>query len=403
MSDEVKSVVEDLKKTFETGRGEIDAKMNEVGKESSQVKEMVAKVSADLVELSSKHDELKKAVNRPNVNAHPESKSEGDQRVEQFLRKGRVDNFDIDAKAAAADGKGYDIKNIYVGNDPAAGFAVRPSFEGMYDATITEISPFRQNANVISLGTGDAVEYLVNQKGGVGADWEDETSTNSDTGNPTLSKKRIGTAHLRASVYVSEQQLQDSFINIEQWIMNEAAEDFATTENDAFFNGDGINGKPKGFLTYAAGTSYGQIEQVSSGAAAGFTTDGILALVGSQKFAYNAGSIFYAKRETIFTDLLTLKDAEDRYYLVPDWSQGVTFRMLGYPVIDATDMPAVAANALALAFGNFNRGYTIVDRVGMSVLRDPYSNKPFVEFWIRKRVGGDVRTFEAIKIQKLEV
>jgi len=244
MSDEVKEIAKDLKQTFEQGRSELDAKMAEAGKDSAEVKGMVEKVSADLLALSAKQDELKKAVNRPSVNVDgSEQKSEGDARVESFLRTGEVKGYNLnDARGE----KGHEIKKIFVGSDPAAGFAVRPSFEGMYDAAVTELSPFRQNANVINLSTGDAVEYLVNQKGGVGAEWEGETSTSSDTGNPTLSEKRIGTKHLRASVYVSEQQLQDSFINVEQWIMNEAAEDFAAVENAAFFNGDGVDGKPRG-------------------------------------------------------------------------------------------------------------------------------------------------------------
>jgi HK97 family phage major capsid protein len=119
------------------------------------------------------------------------------------------------------------------------------------------------------------------------------------------------------------------------------------------------------------------------------------------KDLYARDAVFMANRLTIFRDLFTLKDDESRYYLVPDWSQGVTFRLLGYPLLKAPPMPLVAGNALPLVFANLKRGYTIVDRSGMSLLRDPFSKKPMIEFWFRKRTGGDVAVKEAIKIQKI--
>jgi HK97 family phage major capsid protein len=378
----VKSALEKLEGEFKTQQEEVSRKVEKYGAESAEVKGLLEQLKDGLGEqmdsIKTKQEEMAVAINRSGV-ANEEGKQvdERAEAMQEFITKG------------------FEAKSLSVGNDPQAGYLVTPQMGEMFDKTQTEFSPLRQLAEVVSISNADALERLVNAKGGVGAGWESEIATSSDTGAPSLEKQYIATHSMRASVYATTQLLEDAS-NVESWIMAEASENFASLSNAAFFNGDGV-GKPRGLLTYAAG----DVTQVDSGSATTFTTDGLLELMGTLKAPYRSGASFMANRSTIFQHLLTLTDAENRNYLVPDFRNGLQFRLVGTPLMEATDMPVVAADALALAYGDFKRGYTIVDRQGQTVLRDPYSAKPFIEFWIRSRVGGDVKAKEAIALQKI--
>ena len=164
--------------------------------------------------------------------------------------------------------------------------------------------------------------------------------------------------------------------------------------------------KPRGFLDYPNWTTpkvyqRDALEQIASGTAGKVTADGAINLKGRLKGDYQAGAVFLTQRDT-FTDLSLLKDGQGRYLLsetmLPD---GVDVRLLGKPLFFADDMPAVAADALALAYGDFGISYTIVDRMGIRILRNPFTDIPFIRFYTTKRVGGDITNYEGIKIQKL--
>jgi len=179
------------------------------------------------------------------------------------------------------------------------------------------------------------------------------------------------------------------------------------TENTAFVTGDGAQ-KPKGFMAYAAWTTNGtyernKLEQINSGTSAVIKADGLIELQNSLKEVYQAGAIFLMKRST-FGAVAKLKNGNGDYLLnsmmLP---QGATTTLLGKPVVFADDIAAASANSLSIAYGNFGVGYTIADRMGIRVLRDPYTSKPYIKFYTTKRVGGAVTNYEAIKIQKLAV
>lgn len=413
---EVKDAVENLAKTFEQGRNELDAKVKEgIDKELGEVKDLIHKAAADseskFAEYEEKQKKLNAALARKKFENQAETKKAIAYREGVKMRGWMKENQEslganIDLNKCIGEAILNETKDLSVANDTQAGYAVKPQMEQMIDEYVNEFSVFRQNAQVINLSASDHIERLINRKGGVGAtrDGEDERSTNEDTGNPTLDQQKIFANYMRASVNVTQQLLDDAGFDIVSWVQNEAAEDFALREDTEYFigrdTGRNVN-EMKGILTYDAGTSYGQIEQVNSGSSGAFTTDGLLKLVGSLKEAYHSNARFYAQRATIFTNLFTLQDAEDRYYLVPNWREGVQFTLLGYPIHMAPAMPAAAANSLSLVFGNFARGYTIVDRQGLSLMRDPYTGYPIVKFRFGKRTGGDVANFEAIKIQKL--
>ena len=200
--------------------------------------------------------------------------------------------------------------------------------------------------------------------------------------------------------------LEDSAVNLDEWIASEVEQVFAQQEGAAFVNGDGVN-KPKGFLQYTkvAETSWawGQIGFVETGLDAGFPVeapgDPLIDLVYALKAGYRQNGVFVMNRKTQ-SAIRKLKDDDGQYFWQPPSLAGGRASLMSFPVIEAEDMPDIAADSYAIAFGDFNRGYLIVDRQGVRVLRDPYSAKPYVLFYTTKRVGGGVQDFDAIKLLK---
>jgi HK97 family phage major capsid protein len=415
MTPEIKAHLESFEKNIEQGRQEAIEKIEAVGKDAGEAKDLVAKMAEDLAKQDEKIEEeikkIKSALTRGDNLSPEEAEAKQIKQEAAAIREWMKANSGDGVTGSVnlnqlMEAKELLRKDLSVGNGPEAGLAVMPQMESMITATVTERSSFRQNATVITISNSDHIDRLVNKKGGVGAtrDGETESDANEDTGNPSLGDQKIFANFMGASVNVTQQLLDDASFSIASWIQEEATDDFLTREDTEWFIGRGAGrnvNEARGILTYDAGTDYGQIEQVVSGSSGAFTTDGLLDLQGSLKFQYRSGARFYAQRSVIYSNLLTLKDAEDRHYLVPDFADGFGFRLLGDPIDAAPAMPSAAADSLSLAYGNFNRGYTIVDRSGLVLLRDPYTAYPKVKFRFRKRTGGDVGVFEAIKIQKL--
>lgn len=294
--------------------------------------------------------------------------------------------------------KPEEIKALSVGSDPDGGYTVPPETSSRITKIIFETSPLRSLATVETIGA-DEMKFLEDtDEASVG--WVGETTTRPETDTPQLGEKTIVAHELYAKPKATQKLIEDSVFNIESWLTNKVSEKFARTEATAFISGNGV-GKPRGITTYASGTSWGQIQQVNSGSAGAFTYEGLIDLINSLKEPYHANASFLTKRESV-APILKLKDGDNRYIFMPVGPEGFNNApLLGYPLRFATDMAAVASAALAMAFGDFRRGYLIVDRLGYSLLRDPYSSKPYVEFYIRRRVGGDVVNYEAIKLHKL--
>lgn len=290
-----------------------------------------------------------------------------------------------------------ELKALVSSNDPAAGYLINEQMGEMWDLTVRELSPFRQVARVINLTKGNRLTWAINKKGGVGFKWEDEQTPTTETGTPTFGQRSVPIHLASALSLVTPEMLEDSEQNIDNILSQEAAEDFTAGTNLAFFSGNGIN-KPTGFLTLDPGTGERQIEQINSGNGTTFTRDGIVRLQGALKSFYRNGSVFMASRTSI-TDIRLLKDLEGRYSLINDFTAAPETRLLGTPLIEATDMPDVGAGKLALAYGNFNFGYHIVDRKAIMLQRFIEKFEPFIGFKFKQRVGGDVRREEAIKLQ----
>ena len=204
---------------------------------------------------------------------------------------------------------------------------------------------------------------------------------------------------------MTTEMIEDAYLDVEGWLAGKVADKFARTQNTAFVSGTGV-GQPRGFLTYAAWSAAGvyerdKIEQVNMGSAAALNADGLIELQNALKEGYQGNAVFGMKRTT-FGAALQLKGSDNYFFSPVLLANGqATIQLLGKPVVFMDDMPAVGANALSVVYADFSMAYTILDRVGLQVLRDPFTNKGFVTYYTTQRVGGDVTSFDAIKIGKV--
>nr|WP_314540119.1 phage major capsid protein [uncultured Massilia sp.] len=274
-----------------------------------------------------------------------------------------------------------------------------------WDRTITDkliiVSPMRALCTVQPVG-GDGYKKLVNLRGTTSG-WVGETDARTETGTPKLAQQGYSWGEIYANPSATQQMLDDSEINLESWLAGEVDVEFAYQEGKAFVSGDGTK-KPRGLLTYAAGGTalhpLGGIEVIASGAVGAITGDAILDLVYALPDTFTGNAKFAMNRNTMLK-IRKLKDSDGNYLWQPTLQAGQPSTLAGYAIAGIPDMPAVATNALAIAFGDFKRAYKILDRVGVRVLRDPYTNKPYVSFYTTKRVGGGLENPECMKFMKI--
>jgi HK97 family phage major capsid protein len=270
------------------------------------------------------------------------------------------------------------------------------------------MSPVRSVADVRTIDTPN-YRMLVNLRG-TGSGWVGETATRTVTNTPTLESitPPLGTVYALAEV--TEELIDDFASNFEQFLTLDVSEHLADQESDAFINGNGTD-KPEGFLARTivasgdATRTFGDLQYIPTGAAATLGTDlpgKLLAMVFAMKAGYrqNAGAAFMANTAVIEA-LGGLKDMDNRPLFYPSLREGTPGTLLGFPLVEAEHMPGVASGTFPIAFGNWKRGYTVTDRTGLRVLRDPYSKKGSVQFYVNKRVGGAVRNSDAIKVLKV--
>ena len=291
-------------------------------------------------------------------------------------------------------------KALSVGTDPDGGYVVNPDLSGRIVMKVFETSPMRAYASVQVISS-DALEGLFDLNE-ASSGWVGETDSRPETNTPQLGKWRIPAHELYAKPKATQKLLDDASINMEAWLASKVSEKFARDEANAFVVGNGVN-KPRGFLTYSSGTTLpGTIERFDTGVNGAFAAtpnggDVLINALYGLKQQYRANSTWFMNRATL---KLTrkLKDTDGAYLWSPGIAAGQPASLLGYPVASFEDMPDPATDSLSIAVGDMREAYQIVDRLGIRTLRDPYSAKPYVEFYTTKRVGGDVVNFEAIKL-----
>ncbi len=297
-----------------------------------------------------------------------------------------------------------ETKAMSIGSNADGGYTVPVEIDHIIGARLTAISPIRSIAGQRTISGNVYKKPFMTSGPAVG--WVGETAARPQTGTPTLDELSFPAMELYAMPAATASLLEDSAVNIEQWLAGEVEQVFAQQEGTAFVTGDGSN-KPKGFLSYDtvanASWTWGNIGYVATGAAGAFPasnpSDVLIDLVYSVKAGYRQNGAFVMNRKTQ-SAIRKFKDTNGNYLWQPPAQAGGRASLITFPVMEAEDMPDVAANSLSVAFGDFGRGYLVVDRTGVSVLRDPYTAKPYVLFYTTKRVGGGVQDFDAIKLLK---
>lgn len=313
--------------------------------------------------------------------------------------------FDAYVRGGEAGGlKALEGKALSVGSDPDGGYLVPDETETTINRALKDISPIRAIAGVRQVsGSVYKRPFAIS---GLDTGWVGEAAARAETATPTLSELSFPTMELYAMPAATASLLDDSAVNIDEWLAEEVRIAFAEQEGTAFVSGDGVN-KPKGFLTYPtvanASWTWGNIGTLATGTAGAFPAsdagDVLIDLVYAVKAGYRANAHFVMNRATQ-AQVRKLKDGDGTYLWQPSAEPGQAPTLMGFPVAESEDMPDIGADSLSIAFGDFRRGYLIVDRVGIRVLRDPYSAKPYVLFYTTKRVGGGVQDFDAIKLLK---
>lgn len=277
-----------------------------------------------------------------------------------------------------------------------------------WDRTITDklkiVSPMRELCTVMQI-SGQGFSKLFNLRG-TGSGWVGETAARTETPGPTFGTLNFKVGEIYANPSITQQLLDDSLIDIENWLAGEVETEFAYQENLAFVSGTGANDRPNGILTYVTGGAnaathpFGAIATVNSGAAAAVTADGIENLIYALPSEFRASARFAMNLASIGKVRL-LKDGQGNYLWQPSYQAGEPASLAGHPLTEVAAMPDIAAGAKPILFGDFKRAYLIVDSIGVRVLRDPFTNKPYVMFYTTKRVGGGAVNTEAMKAQNI--
>ncbi|MBO6765769.1 phage major capsid protein [Maricaulis sp.] len=392
VSAETRAALGEVLAAFEAFKEANDARLDELdAKASSDVllDDKVARIDAALTQQKSALDRLLLDRARPGLDGAPANA--GSAAWSDYMRRGDAAGL-------------HEGKSASAGSDADGGYVVPAETEARIDRLLTEASPIRAIASVRQTSAGIFRKPV--SKGGAATGWVAETAARPETDSPTLDLIDFPCAELYAMPAATQQLLDDAMVDIEQWLAEEVRDVFAVQEGAAFVNGNG-SGKPRGFLNYtkaAEGTqAWGEMGYVATGTDGGFDAgdpaDALIDLVYAPKTAYRARGRFVMNRQTV-SAVRRFKDADGNYLWQPSLSEAGTSTLLGYPVTEAEDMPDIGSDAFAIAFGDFEKGYLVVDRQGVEVLRDPYSAKPYVLFYTTKRVGGGVQDFEAIKLLK---
>lgn len=304
---------------------------------------------------------------------------------------------------------GMEQKSFVGTSDSAGGYAVPQEIDAIIDRTLVDISPIRAIANVVKVGSAGYRKLVTT--GGTPSGWVAENAARPETDTPDFAEIAPPSGDLYANPAASQAMLDDAAFDVEAWLASEIATEFARAEGAAFIAGSGTD-RPKGFLAETVTDevdgvrAFGSLQYVPTGTDGGFDSGdpeyGLVDLVQSLRPAYRQNAHFVMNSATL-SAIRKFKTADGAFLWQPGLVAGQPDTLLGYPIVEAEDMPDIASDAYAIAFGNFKAGYLIAERGETAILRDPFSNKPFVHFYATKRIGGQVANSEAIKLLKFGV
>ncbi|WP_114521027.1 phage major capsid protein [Altererythrobacter sp. ZODW24] len=347
---------------------------------------------SDVDEVKARLDRVSRAASRPAI-AAPAGSDTAEVKgfIDGYLRHGRTSEIKSISGQVPADG----------------GYAVPREIDAMIARQLVEISPIRAISQIVQTGTAGYRKLVTT--GGTASGWVSETAARPETDTPNFAEIAPPTGELYANPAASQAMLDDVGFDLESWLASEISMEFARAEGAAFVNGSGSD-IPEGFLQTAVSTAedsarpFGSLQYVGTGDDAGFGTSPearLIDLVHTMKAGHRQGASWVMNSSTL-AEVRKLKTADGAFLWQPGMVEGQPDRLLGYPVVEAEDMPDVATGAFPVAFGNFRHGYLIAERSATQILRDPFTNKPFVHFYATKRVGGKVLDSAAIKLLKIE-
>jgi len=426
---EIKNLIEAQGRAWEEHKKTNDEliKAKADGKAVADLEAKLAKIGDELdktSELKAQFEEVMKKMQRPGVSSDEERADQAEVKsfnamlAADFQMKGKrapaeltVDDYKQYKSAVfrvlcgtAVDALSTDErKALSAGSDPDGGYMLPQSTIGRIVKKTFEQSTMRQLANVMTINTGKLEGIVDNDEADAG--WVSEMGVRSDTDTPQVGKYEIEAHEMYAMPKVTQKLLDDAGTDVEGWLAGKVADKFARVEGAGFTTGNGV-GKPRGLFAYqVAATSdetraWGTFEIVKTGANGDFHTtkaDPLQELIGAFKDQYLQNASFLMRRE-VRTKIRKLKEStSDKYLWEPSMQAGQPDRLLGYPVRVDQYVPALATGSLSLALGDFKEAYTIVDRIGIRTLRDPYTAKPYIVFYSTKRTGGGAVNFEAAK------
>jgi HK97 family phage major capsid protein len=375
-----KAVLAELQRSFEAFKSANEEKLK--GKADVVLDEKVERINAAVGDLQKIIEEqavliaAAKAGNGPafGVEQTPEQIAYA-KAFPKFFRKGEI-------QAAMS-----------VGSAPDGGYTAPVEWDRTLGEKLKLISPIRANSSVITI-SGPGFSKLFTDRA-VGTGWVGETAARPATSTPQIGSLPFAIGEMYANPAVTQTLLDDSYFDIEKWLADEVDVEFARQEGIAFLSGNGTN-KPTGILTYVTGAAnaavhpYGAIQVVNSGAATALTTDGIITMIYALPAAYSANAKLYINRLSM-SAMRKLKDGQGNYIWQPSFQQGQPATLAGVPIIDTPDIANIGAGVIAALYGDMAETYLVIDRIGIRVLRDPYTNKPYVQFYTTKRVGGGVK------------
>lgn len=422
-------VIEDQGRIWEEFKAENERQITELkkGVRDPLTEEKLKKLSDQIDTLQEQKDRIEKLLSRPvmgnkddKVDIEAETKSFNNYRKSFANTPGLVSELSVEDYVAYKSAywnmvrKGNpnalaanEQKALVAGSDSDGGYLMPTPTVGRVVQRVFELSPIRAIAGAITI-SADALEGIFdNDEASDG--WVGETGARTETNTPVVGKYRVEAMEQYAAPKATQKLLDDAAVDIEAWLVGKVANRFARREAVAFISGTGV-GQPRGFTTYTtaatadATRTWGTLEHVKSGLngdfAASSPADCLFDLIQAFKTAHLQNANWVTLR-TVIAKIRKLKEATTNAYMwQPGLQRGQPPELLGYPVVIAQDMPALATDSLSLALGDFREGYQIVDRVGIRTLRDPFTNKPYVIFYSTRRVGGAVLNFDAIKFIK---
>jgi HK97 family phage major capsid protein len=355
--------------------------------------------SMRLKTLETEVTELAKKAGRPSF-----ATGSGDGHFEQKALAGAFRAL-LSGDQQKANGLLIEARGMSAGSDPDGGYVVLPFFSSEMTKVMAEISPISRLARTVELDHGLTFEEPIDRDQAA-ADWVAEMASRGDTTAPQLGLFRVECAEICAQPKATQSLIDGANIDIVAWLSAKVAEAFATTESGAFHTGNGV-GKPRGFLSYPtaatadATRAWGTIQYIPTGASGAFAATGpadvLVTTVGALKSQYRTGAVWLMNRSTAAA-VMKIKSGDGQYLWSDSFMLGQPPSLLGYPVEISENMPDIGAGSLSIAFGNFQKGYTIVRRLGTRFLVDPYTDKPNMRVYSYARVGGGLNSSEAIKL-----